>query len=162
MNRIEVNAEEIPLPRWRESLITYALKALDEIGCSNWELSVLLCGDKTIKSLNAQYRNIPEPTDVLSFELGAQETGPDGSMRFFPGDIVISLDTLQENARYFQISADEELRRLLIHGILHLNGMNHETNDPCEPMILLQESILAKLKGEHILSNDDLFSGGEK
>ena len=162
MNRVAVNTTEIPPPRWNKSLIAYALKVLAEIGRNNWELSVLLCGDETIKSLNEQYRNKPEATDVLSFKLDAEETGPDGSVRCFPGDIVISLDTLRENARYFQISEDEELRRLLIHGILHLDGMNHETNDPGEKMIILQESILNKLKEEHILSAADTLPGGEK
>jgi len=151
MNHVAVNVEEIPRPEWVESLASYALKVLDEIGRGNWELSVLLCGDETIKALNARYRNKDEPTDVLSFELGAEETCADGSIRCFPGDIVISLETLRENARYFQTSEDEELRRLLIHGILHLNGMDHESNDSAEPMIVLQERILEKLKGERIL-----------
>ena len=157
MNMIAVNAEEIPLLPDSESLISYVRKVLAEIGIDNWELSVFLCGDETIKSLNSRYRSKPEPTDVLSFELGAQETMPDGSVRCYPGDIVISLDTLRENARYFQISEDEELRRLLIHGILHLNGMDHAANGTDEPMIHLQESILEKLKEEYILSNTDLL-----
>ena len=159
MNRVAVNVEEVVPPVWSESLAAYALKVLGEIGRDNWELSVLLCGDETIKNLNARYRNIPEATDVLSFELGAEETGPDGTVRCYPGDIVISLDTLRENARYFQISEDEELRRLLIHGILHLNGMDHHTNDAAEPMLVLQERIVETLKEERILSEDMLRGG---
>ena len=159
MNRVAVNVEEVVPPVWSESLAAYALKVLGEIGRDNWELSVLLCGDETIKKLNTRYRNIPEPTDVLSFELGAEETGPDGTVRCYPGDIVISLDTLRENARYFQISEDEELRRLLIHGILHLNGMDHQTNDAAEPMLILQERIVETLKEERILSEDILHGG---
>ena len=162
MNRVMVNAGETELPRWSGALIAYALKALAEIGTDNWDLSVFLCGDETIKALNARYRNSPEPTDVLSFELGVEETDPDGSMRWLPGDIVISLDTLRENARYFQISEDEELRRLLIHGILHLKGMDHKSNGADEPMLMLQESILEKLKEERILSDSDFPDGGNK
>jgi probable rRNA maturation factor len=152
MNRVDISAEEVPLPAWSEALRAYALKVLDEMGRDNWDLSVMLCGDDAIRRLNVQYRGKNEATDVLSFELGAEETGRDGSRRYLPGDIVISLDTLRENARYFQTPEDEELRRLLIHGILHLDGMEHQTNDDTEPMIIVQEKILAKLEEVRILS----------
>jgi len=156
MNKVQVNAEEIPLPAWSKEAIGFALKVLKEIKRDNWELSVLFCGDKTIASLNGQYRNKPEATDILSFNLG--ETIQNGKKTvYLPGDIVISLDTLRENACYFQISEDEELRRLLIHGILHLDGMDHETTDKNEPMLVLQEEILDRLKDEHIFPD-----GGKK
>jgi probable rRNA maturation factor len=151
MNRVAVNAEEVPLPAWSGALGGFALKVLDEISRDNWDLSVLLCGDQTIKALNTQYRGKNEATDVLSFSLGAEETDGKGNTRCLPGDIVISLDTLRENARYFATSEDEELRRLLIHGILHLDGMDHQSNDDTEPMIALQENILAKFEKERIL-----------
>jgi probable rRNA maturation factor len=154
MNRVDVSEAEKPLPHWSCALRGYVLKALDEIGRDNWDLSVLLCGDETIKALNAQYRNKNEATDVLSFALGALETGEDGETRCLPGDIVISLDTLKENAYYFNTSEDEELRRLLIHGILHLDGMDHETNEALEPMLILQENILKKLKDERIITEE--------
>jgi probable rRNA maturation factor len=151
MNRVEVQAEETPLPAWSESLGRYAVKAMAALGRNNWNLSVLLCGDKTITELNRQYRNKNEATDVLSFALGAEEPDREGGVRWLPGDIVISLDTLRENARYFETPEDEELRRLIIHGILHLNGMDHQTNDAGEPMLVLQEKLLKDLKEEHIL-----------
>lgn len=147
MNRVEVNAGEVPLPAWAEGVHRYSLKVLEALGKDNWDLSVLLCNDAYIQSLNAQYRHKDEATDVLSFELGAFiEEG--GETRYAAGDIVISLETLKENARYFQTTGDEELRRLLIHGILHLNGMDHETNNKTEPMLELQEKMLTRLAGE--------------
>ena len=146
MNNIQITAQEIPMPSYSGSIIDYALKVLDEIKRNNWELSILLCDDRTIKELNNQYRNKNEPTDILSFNLG--ETIQD---TYLPGDIVISLDTLRENADFFKIPQDEELRRLIIHGILHLDGMEHETIEPNEPMLLLQEEILNKLKNQHII-----------
>jgi probable rRNA maturation factor len=159
MNRVAVSAEETPLPAWNDALSGFTLRVLSEIDKDNWDLSILLCGDKTIKALNARYRGRAEATDVLSFALGAEETGTDGKRRYLPGDIVISLDTLRENARYFETPEDEELRRLLIHGILHLDGMDHQTNNDDEPMIMLQEKILIHLKGEHILPPAGLLPG---
>jgi probable rRNA maturation factor len=155
VNRVTVSAEEVPLPAWNVSLRRFALKALECLGRDNWDLSVLLCGDKTIPDLNARYRGKNEATDVLSFSLDEGEAFPAGgrrsSRRRLPGDIVISLDTLRENARRFNINEDEELRRLLIHGILHLDGMDHRGNGEEEPMLQLQEQLLKQLSGECIL-----------
>ena len=161
MNNVIVNSQEIPLPSWSGFAADFALKVLDKINRNNWELSILFCDDKTITNLNNQYRNKNEPTDILSFNLG--ETVPDIKSKnsdktiYLAGDIVISLDTLSENAQYFKIPEDEELRRLIIHGILHLDGMNHDTINPDEPMIVLQEEILNELKNERIIT-----AGGKK
>jgi probable rRNA maturation factor len=141
-----LSAEE-EMPKWGKSLKNYVHKVLKELEKDTWDLSVFLCGDIAIRELNSRYRGKPEATDVLSFsqdESNAKEFGKKTSRRL-PGDIVISLDTLRENARRFGISEDEELRRLLIHGILHLDGMNHTSNKKTEPMLQLQERILIKL-----------------
>jgi probable rRNA maturation factor len=159
LNKVFVNAREVILPSWSGLVSRFAVKVLEEIKRDNWELSILICGDKTITELNSQYRGKAEPTDILSFSL--DETMKDGDRTvYLPGDIVISLDTMRENAQYFQIPQDEELRRLLIHGILHLDGMDHKTSEKQEPMLVLQEEILRKLNKEHIIPFD--FDGGEK
>jgi len=154
MNNVTITTDGVPLPTWSDSIRSYALKVLDEVKRDNWELSIMFCDDKTITALNGQYRNKNEPTDILSFNLG--ETVKKGKKKvYLPGDIVISLETLRENAQYFQISEDEELRRLIIHGILHLDGMDHGSaildteND--EPMLIFQEEILNRLKNENII-----------
>jgi probable rRNA maturation factor len=154
MNRVLVSAEEVPLPKWGKSMQNYALKVLAGLGRDKWDLSVLLCDDKTISSLNSHYRGKAEATDVLSFTLTEGEQFPTGKQQYsrrLPGDIVISLDSLSKNARRFKVSQDEELRRLLIHGILHLDGMDHQTNKDTEPMLQLQEQILANLAEECII-----------
>ena len=141
MNRAELRAEELPLPSWAPAAQIFILKVLEALGRKKWELSVLFCNNRYIKSLNAQYRNKDEPTDVLSFPLG--ERSPGGA--YMAGDIVISLDALEENARYFKVSKDEELRRLLVHGILHLSGEDHAGNEKGEAMLETQEKILAQV-----------------
>ena len=146
MNHVELRSEEVPPPPWSGAAGSFVNKVLDELGRKNWELSVLFCNNSYIKSLNARYRNIDEPTDVLSFPLG--EKSPSG--RYLAGDIVISLDALEENIRFFKVSKNEELRRLLVHGILHLTGEDHATNKAGEPMLKTQEEILS-LVTERIL-----------
>ena len=146
MNRAELRAEGIPLPPWTKAARRFIQKVLDALDRKNWDLSVLFCTNRYIKSLNARYRNKDEATDVLSFPLG--ETSPGG--RYLAGDIVISLDALEENARFFKVTPDEELRRLLVHGILHLSGEDHITNKAGESMLKTQEEILA-LVTENVL-----------
>ncbi|MDR1446509.1 MAG: rRNA maturation RNase YbeY [Treponema sp.] len=151
MNRASVKAEEVPLPSWTEALETFSFKVLSALGKDRWILSFLFCSNSFIKSLNARYRKRDEATDILSFPLG-ETLDEDGQEFYLPGDIVISLEALEENSRFFGVSGDEELRRLVIHGILHLDGMDHQSNDSGEAMLRLQEDLLLKLKEEHIIT----------
>jgi probable rRNA maturation factor len=144
-NEVEISVEGIDTPPWLEKAREFALAALAHQGKAGWDLSILICDDAFIKGLNKQYRDKDEATDVLSFEQGDSYTNPSGEKRFLAGDIVISLDALARNAQDFGISRDEELRRLIAHGILHLSGMDHEDNDPIRPMLLLQEQMLRDL-----------------
>ena len=70
---------------------------------------------------------------------------------FSAGDIVISIDTLQRNSETFEVPVDEELKRLLIHGILHLDGYDHADNSPEQEMLQFQEKILAQFADVHII-----------
>jgi probable rRNA maturation factor len=151
MNRVDFSAEEVPLPAWKGKAKRFIIKVLKHLGRDNWDLSVLVCGDTYIKSLNSRYRKKNEATDVLSFTLGETVEAVNGGSRYLPGDIVISIETLEKNADRFGVSADEELRRLFVHGILHLDGNDHKTNKAGEPMLRQQEAILAALAGERIL-----------
>jgi len=155
---------------WNNKARLFALKVLKEIKHDNWEFTILLCDDKKITELNNQYRNINKPTDILTFKIDeSKEQFPalpseqDKKTSFYnPGDIVISLDTLKENSLYFKVPEDEELRRLIIHGILHLDGMDHTAKLPprnkaiktAEPMLELQEKILNKLDNIRIISDN--------
>jgi probable rRNA maturation factor len=134
MNRVEVSAEEVPLPPWSFKAHDYVLKVLERLDRDGWDLSVLFCGDGYIRSLNSRFRNQDEATDVLSFALGETLRDDEAGERYLPGDIVISLETLEANARYFRVSEDEELRRLLVHGILHLDGLDHHTHLDAAPL----------------------------
>ena len=145
MNEVEISVEGIGTPTWLEKARDFALAVLAQQGRDGWDLSLLICDDAFMRGLNKQYRDKDEATDVLSFEQGDTYRSPEGTERFLAGDIVISLDALSRNAEEFGISRDEELRRLITHGILHLSGMDHEDNDPSRPMLLLQEEILRGL-----------------
>jgi probable rRNA maturation factor len=142
MNTVTINAESVSLPSWTDEIETFIQRALASLGKDKWDLSILFCDDGYMQALNGRFRDKDEATDVLSFALGEW----DGD-RYLPGDIAISLDTLKTNAACFGVSEGEEVRRLLVHGILHLDGMDHTgyLGGEDEPMLLLQERILAAL-----------------
>jgi probable rRNA maturation factor len=151
MNRIDVSAEGLAPPPWTERLRDFALAALGRLGHDGWDVSLLLCGDPFMAGLNEKYRGKAGPTDVLSFEQGETWVDGEAGTRFLAGDIVISLDAMKRNAAEFGVGEDEELRRLVVHGLLHLSGLDHATNDAAEPMLARQEALLAELSAERVL-----------
>lgn len=125
-------------------------EVLNELNLKNWDISLLFCDDAFIQNLNKQYRDIDSPTDVLSFEQGDEYFDDAGETRFMAGDIVISLDSLRFNAEEFNVEINEELKRLIVHGILHLNGMDHSDNSPEQEMLKFQEELLVQYKNMEI------------
>jgi probable rRNA maturation factor len=148
-NRIVVGADEgISVPVWIDRVEPFMNKILERLDIDNWELSVLFCADPFIADLNMKFRKIDGPTDVLSFEQGDEYIDDEDVTWFNAGDIVISVDTLVKNSEEFDVSINDELKRLLVHGILHLDGMDHENNSPEQEMIQFQEHLLAGFSGD--------------
>jgi len=99
-----------------------ALKVLELLHQSRAELSVALVGNREIQGLNSRYRAKDESTDVLSFTSG--EILPGDALIL--GDVVISLEKAGKQARAARRTLEKEVEALLIHGILHLLGYDHE------------------------------------
>ncbi|HEY9055332.1 MAG TPA: rRNA maturation RNase YbeY [Rectinemataceae bacterium] len=144
MSVVEVRAMDIEEPDWIPDIRGFAAEVLEEIGAADWELSLIFCSDTFIRDLNKEYRNLDEPTDVLSFPMG-ERLGTGRGSTYLAGDVVISPQACKRNCADFHVDFPEELRRLVIHGILHLSGMDHEDNDPERPMLKRQEEILTLL-----------------
>ncbi len=88
------------------------------------ELSLVFCSDEEIQTYNRDYRGKDRPTDVLSF---SQIEGAEaGESIIALGDVVVSLDSTKKQAEERGLRFEEELLRLLIHGVLHLVGYDHE------------------------------------
>ncbi len=157
MNRVYVAMQEgLEEPDWFNNIEPFVQKALYLFKFDGEEISMLLCDDAYMQNLNRTYRQIDSTTDVLSFENDESYEDEEGCWKCI-GDIVISLDTLPVNADYFEESRNEELKRLIVHGLLHLNGMDHGeehiekgTAPKCE-MLVFQENALQKLKDEKII-----------
>ena len=110
------------------------------------ELSVVLCDNAYIHELNKTYRNIDRPTDVLSFALNeGEEEGYDGPDTKLLGDIVISLDKTREQSEEYGHSFERELAYLTVHGMLHILGYDHMTDEDKVEMRKEEEFVLHRL-----------------
>ena len=113
------------------------------IGQSKAELSVALVDDESIAELNGQYRAKPRPTDVLSFSLVEGDFADHrGGML---GDVVISVETAAAQAKERHRGLDETVERLLVHGVLHLIGHDHEDDDEASVMQAEERRLLKAL-----------------
>lgn len=122
--RLRVDGARLAPPLDRRALQSRARRILRELGHARSELSLSLVDDDTIAALNESYRGRHGPTDVLAFSL---LEGPHAEHRgSLLGDVVISLETAARQARAAHRSLDDELTRLLIHGVLHLLGHDHQ------------------------------------
>lgn len=106
------------------------------------EVTLQVTNDHTIQEFNLQYRGIDEVTDVLSFEnaFTDHESG-----ETYLGDILISFETAKRQADLRELDLMAELEMLLVHGILHLAGMDHALQTEWQEMSALQDAILTEL-----------------
>jgi len=105
----------------KRDLEEFLRKALEELGLEGVEVSLYITDDEEIRELNRTYRNKDRPTDVLSFPFGEEV----GGVKLL-GEIVISQDTALRQAQKLGHSLREEVRRLVVHGLVHLLGYDHE------------------------------------
>ncbi len=117
---IEVVNRQRRLPIDTEGWTTFATKALAAIGKSESSATIAFVSDNRIRELNRQFRGMDKATDVLSFP--AEE--PDNL-----GDIAVSVETAAKQAKENGFSFDEEIAQLILHGLLHLSGYDHETDN---------------------------------
>jgi len=103
-----------------EAWSTFAAKALDATGKSEASATIAFVSDKRIRELNRQFRGVDKATDVLSFP--AEE-------KVNLGDIAVSVDTAAVQAKDNGFAFEGEIAQLILHGLLHLCGYDHETDN---------------------------------
>ena len=111
----------LELPGVSAPLAALVRAALALEGRRPGELGIVLTGDAPVRELNRRWRGLDRATDVLSF--GYDERPG----RFVNGDLIVSMDRVAEQAVRFKVSRGRELARLVIHGALHLAGLDHQT-----------------------------------
>lgn len=132
-----------------KNILTFAYKK--EKIKNDIEVSLTIVSNEEIKKLNKQYRNIDEPTDVLSFEMYDPYVELDDEFKQIPipiGDIIISIDKVEEQAKRYNHSFERELAFLTVHGFLHLLGYTHDDVEEEKIMFIRQEQILKEFQLE--------------
>ena len=117
---------------------------------ADWEISILGCDDARIAVLNGDFRDKPQPTNVLSWpahDLAPPAPGeappppPDGEL----GDIAMARETIEKEAKAQQISAETHFSHLFAHGLLHLLGYDHQTEEDAAVMEGLERRVMAAM-----------------
>lgn len=110
-------------------------------------VSLSFMGEREIGELNERYRDIAEPTDVLSFPLWEEEgvfIAPEGWEELPLGDVVVSPSCVRKNAENQKVDYNYEIALVIIHGVLHLIGYDHDTEDRKSEMWREQEVLVKK------------------
>ena len=132
---ITYNAEGISMPKIKKRLTSKWIKAVAAShGRKVGEVGYLFVNDDKILEVNREYLGHDYYTDIITFDYDEDDV--------INGDLVISLDTVRTNAEKFAKSYDDELHRVIIHGILHLLGYDHVTPEQERQMFGLQRQLL--------------------
>ena len=144
MNRIGIQAENIGFED--QCIRRLALDILSGLGLVGVELSLVLCVDAFIHPLNRDYRGRDAATDVLAF---AQREGEAGDKEDpILGDVVVSVETAERQARERGHTLERELEILMVHGILHLLGYDHMDDADAAAMEAKEMEVLSLLSVE--------------
>lgn len=124
-------------------VVNWVKKSIDSLGFALGELSFIFCSDEYLNKINIKYLNHDFYTDVITFDYSKE--------KLLFGDIYISIDRVKENAKIYSSSFNEELFRVIIHGVLHLCGYKDKTEE---------EKTLIRLKEKEFLSLIDWKTRG--
>jgi len=138
--------------RFFDLLVTYSRDVLARNGVEKGECNIVFIGDSFMTELNETYKGVPGTTDVLSFDLsddlcrGDSASRPySGGFRGLPrfcGEVYISLSRAKAQAEEQGVPFDEEVIRLVTHGLLHLAGFVHDTEDANAAMTVKTEELV--------------------
>ena len=133
---ITYNVENVKMPAIkRRETTAWIRRVADTYGKKVGEVGYLFCDDEHILEVNREYLGHDYYTDIITFDYCEGNT--------LSGDLVISLDTVRTNAEKFHKNYDEELHRVIIHGILHLCGLNDKGPGERELMEAAEDKALA-------------------
>lgn len=133
------------LPNFKKIISNASNNVFDELNQfkdKNYEISFMMVDNKYIKELNANYRSKDRATNVLSFPMIDKNSLKHENIL---GDVVISIDKILSESKDLKIEVDEDLAKISIHGILHLLGYDHVSDNDYEVMNRLEEKIIKRI-----------------
>ena len=146
---LQVNEDVVLQPQLNisalEGLIPVAKKALEILDKTNHDVSIVIMTDEQITDLNASYRGVEGPTDVLSFAAEPPPPGIEIDDALYLGDLLLAYTYTLQRAINSQHHPADEFGLLVVHGILHLCGYNHDSNASQQIMWQKQREILQQV-----------------
>lgn len=147
VHAIEIHTEDITLPFYELSesdILRYAECILSHALSDPVEMAIVCTSDNYIRTVNRDYRQKDYPTDVISFAF-RDEPFPTVDGPEMLGDCIISLERARAQSEEYHVSLREEMLRLMVHGILHLLGYDHEAGPEEERQMHQEEDRLIAL-----------------
>ncbi len=135
--------DEVSLRAMVDRAVPAALAEAEVEEGQSAELSLVFTDDAAIRTLNAEWRGKDKPTNVLSFP--AFPVAPGDPLPPMLGDIVLAYETVAREAGEENKPLENHITHLIIHGLLHLLGYDHETDEEAEEMEALERQALARL-----------------
>lgn len=133
---ISFQTEDVKQPKIKKREVSTWIKAVAaDYGKKVGELAYMFCSDEKILEVNKQYLQHDYYTDIITFDYTDEET--------ISGDIFISLDTVKSNSEKFEVKFEDELHRIIIHGVLHLCGINDKSPEERKHMTECENKALA-------------------
>ncbi len=118
---ISYNVDDVRMPKFAHRFVSNWIKSVAEgYDCKIGEIAYIFCSDTRILEVNKQYLGHDYFTDIITFDYSEGKR--------ISGDIFISLDTVANNAKEYGVTFDNELMRVMIHGVLHLTGQGDKTD----------------------------------
>jgi probable rRNA maturation factor len=131
-------------------IINVATKAKAILGYSKFACGIMIVNDQAIRKLNHQYRNIDKPTDVLGFanlqtNVPGQLPIPESEEDFDLGDLFISAPYIYKHCLTHKLDVEKHFDVIIIHGIVHLVGYDHETDEEYQQMKSVEDKLLQEI-----------------
>ena len=147
MNNLDINIindEDFPIISEQKLQQCFSLVS-EYLKISDTSVNVNIVSNSEIQEVNNQYRNKDKPTNIISFPFEKPEGLPDDVMNDFLGDIIIAPDVLKSEALEQNKSLENHWCHIFIHGLLHLSGYDHQTDNEAEIMENIEINILSKM-----------------
>ena len=136
MNNIHFHYDQITILEGQEKYNNWLMRCIEHLGIEHDSITYVFTTDKNLLKLNQEKLNHDYYTDILTFDLRDDKSEP------LFADIIISIDRVIEHSKKYGISFEEELKRVMIHGILHLIGFNDHSEEDSKKMREMESKLI--------------------
>ena len=139
--QVEVHDTFGKLPLTKDQVIAIVEQIAESVGLEAHSISIVFVDDERLSKMHGEYLDDPTPTDVITFDLGEDK---------IEGEIYISIERANDQAKQFKCALSDELLRLIVHGLLHLKGYNDLAEEERREMKVVENRLVESLSGKFL------------